>query len=247
MAAKRKVGRRMRKALITGGGRGIGRAIVTRLAREGWQVAFSYRENEEAASSLARETGAIPFKNPALDENEAEALREAVTSRLGGLDALVLNAGLSYSGLLSEMPPAAYDRLMATNLRSAFLLSRAFIPQMVSQRKGSLLFISSVWGLWGASCEAAYAASKAGLIGLARSLALELGPSGIRVNALAPGVIRTDMLNDYSQADLRALADRSPLGRIGLPQEVAAAAYFLLSENAGYITGQVLGVDGGFM
>jgi len=237
----------MRQALITGGTRGIGRAIVKRLTREGWRVAFTFREKDGAASSLASETGAIPLKNPALDEAQAGALLDETIMRLGHVDALVLNAGVSHSSLLSEMSLAAWDALMAVNLRSAFLVSRAFIPHMVSRKAGSLLFISSIWGIWGASCEAAYAASKAGLIGLARSLAQELGPSGIRVNALAPGVIRTDMLGDYGQDDLQALAAGTPLGRLGEPGEVAAAAHFLLSDKASYITGQVLGVDGGFM
>ncbi|MDD4080707.1 MAG: 3-oxoacyl-ACP reductase FabG [Eubacteriales bacterium] len=237
----------MRTALVTGGARGIGRAIVSRLCREGWRVAFTYQSRDDAAQSLHHETGALPIKNPALDEAQAGALYDETLKQLGHVGALVLNAGVSYTGLLSEMSVADWDALIALNLRGAFLVSRAFIPHLVSRKAGSLLFISSIWGIWGASCEAAYATSKAGLIGLAKSLALELGPCGIRVNALAPGVIRTDMLNEYSPDDLHALAARTPLGRLGEPCEVAAAAHFLLSDKASYITGQVLGVDGGFI
>ena len=236
----------MKTALVTGGSRGIGRAIVKRLVQEGWQVAFSYREREEAALGLARETGAIPLKNPALEDVQAEALREDCLGQLHRLDALVINAGLSHTGLLSDMSAAQWDQLMATNLRSAFLVSRAFIPHLVSRQQGAMLFISSIWGLLGASCEAAYAASKAGLIALAQSLAQELGPAGIRVNALAPGVIQTDMLDEYTGEELADLASRCPLGRLGRPEDIAGAAHFLLSDQASYITGQVLEVSGGF-
>lgn len=237
----------MKTVLITGGSRGIGRAMVHALCGAGWQAAFSYHQSIREARELEKSTGAYAIQADVSLQADCARLAEEAVKRLGHLDAVVLNAGISHTGLLSDMSTKEWDTVQAVNLSSAFLLLRPLIPHLVQRQSGSLLFISSMWGVRGASCEAAYAASKAGLIGLARSLAQELGPSGIRVNAIAPGVIDTDMIAEYTREERDDLARRSLLGRIGQPEEVAQAATFLLSEAASYITGQVLEVDGGFV
>ncbi len=234
-------------ALVTGGAKGIGRAMVEELVQSGHRTAFSYHTSKEMAEELARQTGALAILSDVRKESHVNALVEGAIKNLGHLDHAVINAGISHWGLTQEMTSLEWDEVMAVNLRGAFLTARALIPHLISRGEGSLLFVSSMWGLHGAACEAAYSVSKAGLIALTQSLAAELGPCNIRVNALAPGVIDTDMIAGFSAEELDALAKRSPLGRIGTPQEVAKAALFLLSDRASYITGQVISVDGGFV
>jgi 3-oxoacyl-[acyl-carrier protein] reductase len=236
----------MQTALITGGSRGIGAAIVRALAEKGWRVAFCYRSSEEAARQLAAETGAIAIRCDVTDSAQVRDMAGTALRQLSHIDLLVNNAGTAWQGLLSDMTDNDWRTVLDTSLSAAFYACRAVIPGMVSQRSGRIINISSIWGRVGASCEAAYSAAKAGLIGLSKALAKELGPSGITVNCLCPGVIRTDMLNCYTEEDLSALADETPLCRLGTPEDVAAAVCWLAEEKAGFITGQVIGVDGGF-
>ena len=237
----------MPTVLITGGSRGIGAGMVRLFSQEGWKTAFTYFTGREKAVNLANETGAVPFFCDVRDEAAVAAASSAIKERFPHMDAVICNAGTSYTGLLQDMPAAAWDDLFAVHVRGAFLTARAFLPDMISRKAGSILFISSMWGQAGASCESAYSACKAALIGLTKALAKEVGPSGIRVNCLCPGVIDTDMLSAYSREDIAALREETPLMRIGAPEDVANAALFLSSGAASFITGQILGVNGGFV
>jgi len=231
--------------IITGGARGIGAHMVRHFSAQGWRVLFCYQQSREAAETLARETGAIAVACDVRREEQVRAMMAQTAAEFRHIDALICNAGAAWSGLLEEMPAAEYDRLADTNQRGAFLCIREALPRLRAS-KGSILLMSSMWGQVGASCEAAYSATKAALQCMARSLAKEVGPSGVRVNCIAPGPVDTDMMACYTEADKQALAAETPLGRLCTAQDVAEAADFLLSEKAAFITGQTLLVDGGF-
>lgn len=236
----------MRTALITGGSRGIGAAAVRAFARAGFRAAFFYRADEAAAQAVLRETGAAAIRCDVSDpECVREACREAERT-LGHIDALVNNAGIAQQKLLTDITDEDWRRMLDVNLSGAFYVTRAVLPGMISRKRGSIVNVSSIWGQVGASCEAHYSAAKAGLIGLTRALAKEVGPSGVTVNCVCPGVIQTDMLGGFTSGDLAALAEETPLGRLGTPREVAAAIVWLCQEDAAFVTGQVLGVGGGF-
>lgn len=236
----------MKRVLITGGSRGIGAACVRKFREAGAGVVFLYNKSVAQARALAEETGAIGIQIDVADgEALAVAVREA-TRRLGGIDVLVNNAGVSLVGLFSDMSDAEWRRLVDINLGAAVVASREVSETMVSQKSGCIINIGSVWGRVGASCEVAYSATKAGLEGLTRALAKELGPSGITVNCVEPGVIATDMNACFDEETLSALCEETPLCRIGQPEDVANAVFWLASEGASFVTGQILGVDGGF-
>ncbi len=233
----------MKTMIITGGSRGIGAGLVRYFCHHGWQVVFCWNNAQKEAARLAEETDAMAIRCDVRKEEQVKQMFSQVFRQLGHLDALICNAGTAWSGLLEEMPLDEYERLMDTNLRGTFLCTRSALPYLRESR-GSIVMISSMWGIVGASCEAVYSATKAGIQCMARSLAKEVGPSGVRVNCIAPGTVDTDMMSVYSQEDKKALADQTPLGRLCTVEDIAQAADFLL--KAEFITGQTLAVDGGF-
>lgn len=235
----------MKTMLITGASRGIGAEMVRRFTREGYQVAFCYCRSAEKALALAAETGAEALPCDVSDPAAVASMMAQFIARWKHLDALIVNAGIAWTGLTEEMPLADVDHLLSVNLRGAMLCVQAALPHLRESR-GAVLLTSSMWGTVGASCESVYSATKAGLQCFARSLAKEVGPSGVRVNCIAPGCIETDMMAVYSDEEKQALAEDTPLGRLGTPQDIAAAAAFLMSPEASFITGQTLTVDGGF-
>ena len=236
----------MKKVLITGGSRGIGAACVRRFCAEGYKVCFIYNRSGTQAQELARETGAIPLQ---ADVADTEALKRAIVEaakQMDGIDVLVNNAGISLIDLLSDTDDERLSRLLAVNLGAAIVASREASAYMISNHSGYIVNVGSVWGRVGASCEAAYSATKAGLRGLTFALAKELGYSGVRVNCVEPGVIDTDMNAELDEETMDWLTDKTPLGRLGTPDEVAELIFWLCSGKADFITGQAIGIDGGF-
>lgn len=229
---------------MIGGSRGIGAECVRRFSILGDRVAFTYKSSQEAALSLSRATGAAAIQCDAEDTEEMLSLPERLPFRP---DTLVYSAGIAHVGLIQDMSPEEWDRLFNVDVRGAFLAVKAFAPDMISRQKGSIVFIASMWGEAGASCEAAYSAAKAALIGFSKALARELGPSGIRVNTVSPGVVDTDMMAGFSKEDREALRDETPLGRLGTSGDVASCVEFLASDRAAFITGEDLRVNGGFV
>lgn len=233
----------MKAVLITGASGGIGAAAVKKFAHEGWRVFAHYNTNEEAATALQKEYGAIPLQADLTDPDAVSALFEKV----GALDALVTCAGAASQKLFTDVTVEEFHKLMDANFTSAFLCCQAASRGMISAHKGKIVTVSSIWGMTGASCEVVYSAAKSAVIGMTKALAKELGPSGICVNCVAPGVIDTPMNAHLSPDTMRSLSDDTPLCRIGTPDEAASAIYFLASAEADFITGQVISPNGGFV
>ena len=243
----------MRKiALITGGSRGIGAACVRAFAEDGYAVAFLYNRSEAKAQSLVQTLRAdgrdvSAYRCDLADPDQVKTVIADILRTYRRIDTLVNCAGIAHIGLFTDMTEDEWDHLFAVNVRSAFSVTRAVLPGMISTQKGSIVNVSSMWGEVGASCEVAYSATKAALIGMTKALAKEVGPSGVRVNCVTPGVIDTDMNASLTEDDRAALSDETPLGRIGEAAEVAKTILFLCSEGASFITGQIVGVSGGLV
>lgn len=231
----------MGNVVITGGSRGIGAAAVELFAARGDRVTFLYEKNHAAAKAVAEKTGATAV---CCDVADGEAVNRAF-ARMGDVDILVCNAGTMYFGLLSQMAEADWNRLFAVNVGGIYHCVNAAMPSFLKTHRGSIVTVASMWGQVGASCEAAYSATKGAVIALTKALAKELGPSGIRVNCVAPGVILTDMCANVAPDILAGMAEETPLGRNGAPTDVAKAIAYL--ADAEFITGQVLGVSGGYV
>ena len=242
----------MSVVLITGASRGIGAACARAFAQAGFNVAVNYNRSKENAESLARKlrdlgVSAVAVQADVSDSASVRGMFDYVKANLGSVDVLVNNVGISRVGLLTEMTDGDWDTLLHTNLSSVFYCCKAALPDMIRAHSGVIVNVASMWGEVGASCEAAYSASKAGVIGLTKALAKEVGPSGIRVNAVSPGVVMTDMMKGFSAEDVAALRDETPLMTLGTPEDIAEAVLYLSSDKARFITGQVLSVNGGMV
>ena len=231
----------MKTVVITGGSRGIGAAAVELFAARGDRVFFLYEKNHEAAKAVAEKTGAAAI---CCDVADCAAVRDAFRT-IGDVDVLICNAGIVYYGLMSMMEESAWDRIFDVNVKGVYNCVNAAMPAFLRTHRGSVITVSSMWGQVGASCEAAYSATKGAVIALTKALAKELGPSGIRVNCVAPGVILTDMCANVDAAVLAEMAEDTPVGRNGTPEDVAKAMVYLADDD--FITGHVLRVNGGYV
>lgn len=239
-------------ALVTGSSRGIGRAIAARLARQGWAVCINYRVREDCARSLQAELEKEGCRTMICQADvscreQVNAMVRRVNETFGPISLLVNNAGVAGQSQFQDISDEMWHRYFSVNVDGAFHTTQAVLPPMLHEHCGCIVNISSIWGLRGGSCEVTYCATKAAIIGLTRSLAAELAPSHIRVNCVAPGVILTDMLDELPREILPQLARETPMGRLGTPEDIAGAVAFFASDDADFITGQVLTADGGFI
>lgn len=234
-------------ALITGASRGIGAAAARRLAADGCTVVIHCCRNIDLAEALAAELHGYSVQADFSDLSQTDGLAETILSQHGTPDILINNAAVSVTGLYQDISDADAEMLFTVNLLSMMRLTKRLLPGMIRRQSGSIVNIASVWGETGAACEVHYSAAKAGVIGFTKALSQEVGPSGIRVNCVSPGVIDTDMNRMHSEETMKQLANETPLCRIGTPEEAAEAIAFLASDKARFITGQVLGVNGGFL
>lgn len=236
----------MRKILITGGSRGIGAECVRRFVSSGDRVCFLYRSNDHAAQKISSETGATAVRCDISDPCDVRTSVRHVQDIMGGIDVLVNCAGIAQIKCFDEITDDDWRAVIDTNLSGTFYVSRACVGYMIQRKKGRIINIGSMWGKTGASCEVHYSASKGGIRALTMALAKELAPSGITVNCIEPGVIGTEMNSELSEETVRRLCEDTPMGRIGKPSDVAETVFFLASDGAQFITGQIIGVDGGF-
>ena len=247
MTLKAEETRIMKTVLITGGTRGIGREMVKSFSIAGYNVAFTYSKSASDAMLLTKEFGAMAILADSAVESDIISAVKEVKAAFGRIDCLINNAGVSSFSLFTEVSLDEWQRLISVNLNGAFLYSREVARDMISRHEGRIINISSMWGITGASCEVAYSTTKAALNGMTKALAKELGPSGITVNAIAPGLIDTEMNSNLSEDDIRNVINDTPMMRIGTPADVAALALFLAGDSASFITGEIISVNGGYV
>lgn len=236
-------------AIVTGAARGIGKAIAKRLVEDGFFVIAVYNSSEKLAKELESELNpnVKAYKCDVSDSESVNAVVRAVLKDRKTVDVLVNNAGIAQQKLFTDITDEDWSRMIGVDLSGAFYFTRAVLPSMINEKSGRIINITSMWGETGGSCEVHYSAAKAGLIGMTKALAKETGLSGICVNAVSPGVIETDMMASFTEADKEALTEEIPLSRFGSVEDVANAVAFLCSEKASYITGQVISVNGGIV
>lgn len=237
-------------AVITGAGKGIGRAIALRLAKDGYKIAVCYNNSKEKAEKVAEDIiaaggNAITFQLDITDSQNVNSVIADIENSFGEIAVLVNNAGIAEQLLFTDITDEMWRKMLDTNLSGAFYCARAVLPFMIHRKKGKIINIASIWGETGGSCEVHYSAAKAGIIGMTKALAKEVGPSGITVNCVSPGVILTDMTSHFDEDTMNTLKDETPLGRIGTPEDVSGAVAFLASADADFITGQDIAVNGG--
>jgi len=240
--------KKSKHVLISGGSRGIGAEAVREFSAQGSSVAFFYRNSYKAALELSRQSGALNIRCNVANPESVHAAMEVVNGYFDQrVDVLICNAGIADFGLITDIGVERWREVIDNDLNSAYYCINEVLPDMISRKSGNIILVSSMWGQVGASCEVAYSAAKAGVIGLTKALAKEVGPSGIRVNCIAPGMIDTDMNQNVDEAATAEIIDETPLERIGTPKDIAQAMIFLASERSSFITGQVIGVNGGLI
>lgn len=238
----------MKTVLITGASRGIGSACARLFSENGYNVAINYLSSEKEALALEKELeNAAAFRADVSDRAQVDNMMSGIRKRFGGVDVLINNAGIASSGLFSDVSENDFDRMVSVHLKGTFNCSQAVLNHMIDEKSGRIINISSIWGITGASCEVTYSMAKAGIIGFTKALAKELAPSGITVNAVAPGVVDTDMMSSFSPDEITEITNDIPLGRFASPDEIAQTVLFLAGKNAGYITGQVISPNGGMV
>ena len=238
----------MKTVLVTGGSRGIGKAIVKEFAKNNYNVILNYNKSYEAAKEVENEYKNVKiFRADVSNPKDVQQMIAFANEQFGKIDILVNNAGIGCTGLLQDLSYDEWQNVFNVNVNGVFNLTKQILPEMIANHSGKIINVSSIWGMVGASCEVAYSASKAAIIGFTKALAKEVGPSGITVNSVAPGIVMTDMVSAYSVEEFDNIRNQIPLGEIGTTEDIANAVYFLASDKANYITGQVLSPNGGWI
>lgn len=236
----------MKNVLITGGSRGIGAETAREFAANGYRVFINYKNSREKAETLAAQLGGVAIQADVSDSSQVNSMISKINNQYGGVDILINNAGIAQFSMFDSLSDKDWHNMIDTTLSGAFYCIREVLPHMIHQKNGCIINISSIWGLCGSSCEVAYSTAKSGLIGMTKALAKEVGPSGIRVNCIAPGVIDTDMNSTLTEETLKQLKEETPLGRLGTAKDIAKTVLFL-AHNDSFITGQVISPNGGLI